>query len=76
MANETGGTRDVTYNLVSMIYHALQGAETYHTYSQDAQQEGDEELAGFFREAQQQSQQLAEKAKGLLAQRLSQGGGD
>ena len=25
------GTRNVTYNLVSVLYHALQGAETYAT---------------------------------------------
>lgn len=76
MANETsGGTRDVTYNLVSVIYHALQGADTYHIYVRDAEIEGDQELLEFFREAEQQSEQLAERAKGLLAQRLGQGGG-
>lgn len=39
MSNGTGntGTQDVTYNLVSILYHALQGAETYDQYIQDAQ---------------------------------------
>jgi hypothetical protein len=27
--NEVTGTRDTVYDLVSIIYHALQGAETY-----------------------------------------------
>lgn len=31
-ATETTGTRDVTYDLISVIYHALQGAETYQMY--------------------------------------------
>jgi rubrerythrin len=68
------GTRDVTYNLVSIIYHALQGAETYHTYIRDAQEDGDDELAKFFREAAEQNEQLASRAEKLLAQRLTAGG--
>ena len=40
---ETTGTRDVTYNLISVVYHALQGAETYQIYEQDAKQSGDRE---------------------------------
>jgi rubrerythrin len=74
MANETsGGTRDVTYNLVSVIYHALQGADTYHVYARDAETEGDNELATFFRDVAHQSQQVADQAKQLLGQKL--GGG-
>jgi rubrerythrin len=74
MGQETsGGTRDVTYNLVSVIYHALQGADTYHVYARDAETEGESELASFFRDAAQQSQQLAEQAKQHLGQKLSGG---
>src|SRR4051794_37386138 len=29
---ETTGTRDVTYDLISLVYHALQAAETYQMY--------------------------------------------
>ena len=67
------GTSDVTYNLVSVIYHALQGAETYDTYIKDAEQSGDQELAEFFRDVKQQSSDRAERAKGLLGQRISRG---
>lgn len=71
MANDnSAGTRDVTYNLISVVYHALQGADTYHTYARDAETEGDEELAGFFREAEQQSEQLTARAKELLGKRM------
>ena len=71
------GTRDETYNLVSMLYHALQGAENCQIYSQDAG--GDPELRGLFDEARDQQRQLADRAKQLLQSRLGrecgQGGG-
>jgi hypothetical protein len=66
-------TRDTTYDLISVIYHALQGAETYHTYVRDAETAGDGELAGFFREAQLQQQQVADRAKELLGTRMGKG---
>lgn len=74
MADQSTGTRDITYNLVSVIYHALQGAETYTTYAQDAEAEGDQDLASFFREVQQQSSDTASRAKEMLAQRMGRGG--
>ena len=74
-STETTGTRDVTYDLISVIYHALQGAETYQMYEQDAQQAGDREAETLFHEAHQSSRQWADRAKSLLGQRLSQGGG-
>jgi len=70
MANSTG-TRDTTYNLISVLYHALQGADTYGQYGNYAG--SDQDLASFFREVQQQEQQRADRAKQLLAQRLQQG---
>lgn len=73
MANQATGTRDITYNLVSVIYHALQGAETYDTYIQDAKEEGDQALADFFREVQQHNRDTATRAKELLAARIGQG---
>lgn len=74
MANETGntGTRDVTYNLVSILYHALQGAETYEQYIRDAEG-SDQDLAQFFREVQEENRRRADRAKQLLSQRLGQG---
>lgn len=74
MTNETGntGTGDVTYNLVSILYHALQGAETYDQYIKDAQEGGDQDLAQFFREVKEQNMQRAERAKQFLGRRLSQ----
>ncbi|HEU0012311.1 MAG TPA: hypothetical protein VFQ45_01435 [Longimicrobium sp.] len=75
MAQETGGTgtSDVTYNLVSILYHALQGAETYDQYATDAEQEGDRELAQFFRDVKQENSRRADRAKQILHRRLHQG---
>ncbi len=71
MANDTG-TSNPTYNLVSVLYHALQGAENYEKYANDAG--SDQDVANFFREIQQQEKQRADRAKQLLATRIQQGG--
>lgn len=68
---ETTGTSDENYNLISLLYHVLDGAETYEMYAEDAEDADDQELAGFFREVQNTNRQLAERAKELLKQRLS-----
>lgn len=60
------GTTDVSYNLISVAYHALQGAETYGIYANDAEQDGNRELADFFRQAQEESLKRADQAKQLL----------
>jgi rubrerythrin len=64
------GTTDVTYNLISILYHALQGAETYDQYISDAEQRNDKDLAQFFRDTKEENQRRADRAKQLLAQRL------
>jgi len=72
-ANSNTGTRDTTYNLVSVIYHSLQGAETYDQYISDAEGSGDQELTQFLRDARDQCVRCAEEGKQLLARRI--GGG-
>ena len=64
------GTGDTVYDLVSIIYHALQGAETYGMYIADAEEVGDADLAKFFKEVQDDERQRADRAKKLLAGRL------
>ena len=54
-----------------MLYHALQGAETYGQYIRDAQQAGDDELVEFFGEIQEEERDRAERAKELLSARLA-----
>lgn len=70
-AKANTGTQDSTYNLLSIIYHALQGSETYEQYINDAEQGGDQELAQFFRDVRDESTKRADRGKQLLAQRLN-----
>jgi hypothetical protein len=65
------GERDENYNLISTLYHALQGAESCALYVQDAERTGDEQLAQFFEEARGGHIELAQQAKQLLAARLA-----
>jgi hypothetical protein len=69
-SEHTTGTRDEQYNVISILYHALQGAETCATYLQDAEQAGDQDLVQFFRDVQGTYRQLAARGKTLLRQRL------
>jgi hypothetical protein len=60
------GTCDEYYNLISVLYHALHGAENCGIYMADAEAADRGELAAFFREAQAMHAALAEQAKGYL----------
>jgi hypothetical protein len=63
------GTPDEQYDLISVLYHALQGGETSQLYIEDARRAGDEELVTFFEEIQTDDRSRAERAKQLLASR-------
>ena len=70
---ETGkitGTKDVDYNLIWFTEACLDNALRLATYIEDAEREGDEELATFFRKAQADSHKGAEQGKHLLKARL------
>ena len=64
------GIPDSTYDLVSVAYHALQGAEVCAVYASDAQEAGDQELAQLFQEVQQEERRCADRAMQLLGKRL------
>ena len=68
------GTTDLEFDLVSVIYHSLQGMQAAGVYADDAVTVGDDELARFFHEMQQESRQRAEHAKRLLGQHLKSAG--
>lgn len=72
---ETGEADDL-YGVVSVLYHALQGAETYGKYVEDARSSGDSELEEFFRECQTEERERAQRAKSLLASRISDDASD
>jgi type IV secretory pathway ATPase VirB11/archaellum biosynthesis ATPase len=71
-SKDNTGTPDIAYNLVSTIYHALQGAETEARYIADAEATGDEETIKFFRNLKQENGRRADDAKRLLAKNLGQ----
>ena len=71
MAVAETGTSDQTYDVISVIYHALNGAETYEQYIRDAEAADDSELAAFFRSAHDRLCQTADEGKAMLRQRLS-----
>jgi hypothetical protein len=70
---ETGhvtGTKDKDYNIIWFTESCLSNALRLETYIQDAEREGDNELAEFFRRAQNESRKGAEQGKQLMAARL------
>jgi hypothetical protein len=72
--NETGqvtGTKDKLYNIIWFTEASLANALRLETYIQDAERDGDSELADFFRKAQNESRKGGEEGKRLLASRLS-----
>ena len=80
-ARSTSGTgeRDENYDVISVLYHALQGADTIQKYVEDAREAQDDELLSFLEETRAEYSARAEQAKQLLASRLegsSNGSGD
>jgi pyrroloquinoline quinone (PQQ) biosynthesis protein C len=61
-------TSNIIYDLSSVLYHELQAAQTCSSYIQDAEQAGQQELASFLRQVQQDANKHAEHARRLLAQ--------
>jgi rubrerythrin len=71
---ETGavtGTPDKDYNLVWFVQQCLSNVLRLEIYANDAERNGDSELAEFFRRAQGESRKGAEHSKKLLRERLS-----
>ena len=72
--SETGdvtGTKDKDYNLLWFTETCLSNALRLETYIQDAERDGDSELADLFRRAQSDSRKGAEQGKTMLASRIS-----
>jgi hypothetical protein len=71
---ETGqvtGTKDKDYNVIWFTEQCLSNTLRLETYIQDAERDGDSDLADFFRRAQGASRKGGEEGKKLLASRLS-----
>ena len=61
------GTRNDTYDVIAVLYHALQGAENCQIYAKDAQ---DKQIRDFFNQALNLQRQLADQGKQVLQQCL------
>jgi hypothetical protein len=71
---ETGdvtGTKDKDYNLIWFVEQSLSNALRLETYIQDAERDGDSDLADFFRRAQGASRKGGEQGKELLRRRIA-----
>jgi hypothetical protein len=71
---ETGhitGTKDKDYNVIWFTEQCLSNVLRLETYIEDADREGDSELADFFRRAQETSRKGAEQGKEMLRSRIA-----
>jgi hypothetical protein len=72
-AGETGqvtGTKDKDYNIIWFTEACLSNVLRLEQYIEDADRDGDSDLADFFRRAQAESRKGAEQGKALLKERL------
>jgi hypothetical protein len=65
------GTKDKDYNLIWFTEACLSNALRLEDYIQDADRDGDNDLAEFFRKAQADSRKGADQGKALLKSRLT-----
>ncbi len=74
MADESGqvtGTKDKDYDLIWFVEQSLSNSLRLESYVQDAERDGDNDMADFFRRAQGASRKGGEQGKELLRARLS-----
>ena len=69
-AGEVTGTKDKDYNVIWFVEQSLSNALRLETYIQDAERDGDNELAEFVRRAQKASRKGGAQGKPLLKSRL------
>jgi hypothetical protein len=68
---QTTGTKDKDYDVIWFTEQCLSNVLRLEAYVEDADREGDSELADFFRRAQETSRKGAEQGKEMLAKRLA-----
>ena len=70
-SGQATGTKDKDYNLIWFTEQSLSNALRLEEYIQDAERDGDNELAEFFRRAQNESRKGAEQGKQMLRKRFA-----
>ena len=66
MATGETGFDDVTYDLISVQYHALKGGHDYGQYVRDAENAGEQEIADFFRQVMTEDTDRAHRCHAFL----------
>jgi rubrerythrin len=62
--------KDKNYNLITVLQESLQNVFQMETYAQDAEKDGDQELASWFRAIQENNRKAGDQGKDLLSKRL------
>jgi hypothetical protein len=70
-AGELTGTKDKDYDIIWFVEQCLSNVLRLETYIEDADRDGDSDLADFFRRAQAASRKGAEEGKEMLRTRLA-----
>ncbi|MDH2430523.1 hypothetical protein [Sphaerisporangium sp. TRM90804] len=73
MAESHSPADDIVYDLVSIQYHALKGAQVYGQYRKDA--EGHDDVVAFIEQVHEEDTRRAERAHELLGKLTAQRGG-
>jgi len=70
-AGQVTGTKDKDYNIIWFVEQCLSNVLRLETYIEDAEKDGDKDLAEFFRRAQGESKKGAEQGKEMLKKRFA-----
>ena len=70
-SGQVTGTKDKDYNVIWFTEQCLSNVLRLEQYVDDAEREGDPDLAEFFRRAQETSRKGADQGKELLRNRLA-----
>ncbi|QBI56665.1 hypothetical protein [Streptomonospora litoralis] len=62
--------KDKNYNLVWAVQQSLENVYRLQTFIEDAEREGDQEVATWLRRIQENNQKAGEQGKRMLLQRL------
>lgn len=66
MASQHTAVDNIVYDLISIQYHALKGAEVYDRYLQDAHSSEHPDVSEFIQQCKQQDEERAQRAHQLL----------
>lgn len=68
MATGETGFDDVTFDLISVQYHALKAGHDYGQYVRDAENAGRDDIAAFFRDVMSQDTDRAHRCHAFLVE--------